>query len=114
MINSLPVDTQSNTPTFGIVFRDGHAYLMQLRERGDDDVDALSDTMIPTDTHFSNGRETVSRWRAEPYALPNDAAVEVSAFCFNEDDQLIIVSHDGAAWALPLHTNGRARAWACG
>ncbi len=57
--------------------------------------------MIPTDTYLLNGRETVSRWRAAPFALPGDAALEVGAFCFNEDDQLIIVSQDGAAWALP-------------
>jgi ADP-ribose pyrophosphatase YjhB (NUDIX family) len=57
--------------------------------------------MIPTDTYLLHGRETVSRWRATPFSLPDDAVVEVSAFCFNEDDQLIVVSGDGAAWALP-------------
>lgn len=54
--------------------------------------------MIPTDTYPP---DTTSRWRAAPFALPDDAVVEVSAFCFNEDDQLIVVSGDGAAWALP-------------
>nr|MBP7602131.1 hypothetical protein [Thermoflexales bacterium] len=54
--------------------------------------------MIPTDTYPP---DTTSRWRAAPYALPGDAVVEVSAFCFNEDDQLIIISQDGANWALP-------------
>ena len=54
--------------------------------------------MIPTDTYSP---DTTSRWRAAPFALPDDAAVEVSAFCFNEDDQLIIVSPNGATWALP-------------
>ena len=54
--------------------------------------------MIPTDTYPP---DTTSRWRAAPFAPPDEAAVEVSAFCFNEDDQLIIVSGDGANWALP-------------
>ncbi|MEO6061271.1 MAG: NUDIX hydrolase [Thermoflexales bacterium] len=54
--------------------------------------------MIPTDTYSP---DTTSRWRAAPFVLPDDAVVEVSAFCFNEDDQLIIVAQDGAAWALP-------------
>lgn len=57
--------------------------------------------MIPTDINSINGRETVSRWRAAPFALPDDAVVEVSAFCFNEDDQLIVVSQDGETWTLP-------------
>lgn len=57
--------------------------------------------MIPTDTYLLNGRETVSRWRAAPFALPDDTAVKVSTFCFNEDDRLIIVSMDGLGWALP-------------
>ncbi len=57
--------------------------------------------MIPTDNYFVNDRETVSRWHAAPYALPDDATVEISAFCFNEDDQLIVVSQEGAAWGFP-------------
>ena len=54
--------------------------------------------MIPTDTYPP---DTTSRWRAAPFVLPDDASVEVSAFCFNEDDQLLIVSSNGAGWALP-------------
>ncbi len=57
--------------------------------------------MLPTDTYSLAGRETISRWHAAPYLPPAEAAWEISAFCFDEEDRLMIVGGEGGGWALP-------------
>lgn len=57
--------------------------------------------MIPTDTYTLDGQDAVSRWHAAPFTPPEGVAWSISAYCFTEEDELLVVPAAGERWTLP-------------